>query len=146
MQHLKKENVIRRIQEVTADLKITAYEFAKHVPMSEVGIAKILSNKVKNPNKTSVEAIVHYLTEHHGISSEWLLKGEGLMKIIEVPSSEEFYKLSKSQKESKLDEIALFVAHHETELMKNPIFRSLVERRGYETVIKKIKESENIKQ
>lgn len=133
---------MQRIREVTLELQLTAYEFAKHTSMSEVGIAKILNRKVKNPNETSVKTMMHFLHEHHRINIDWLLHGNGLMKDISIPKSGDFTSYTASSKKKKLDEVAIFVAHHEDELMENPVFKSIVERRGYQMVVKKLRDVE----
>lgn len=142
MQKGDKKFLVGRIIEATNELHITAYECAKHIGMSEVGIAKILNGKVENPNKTSLKAIMHFLNGHHQINMDWLSSGSGLMKDVNVPTPQDFSTYSDSAKNKKLDEIAVFVAHHEEELMQNPIFKGMVERRGYQAVVKRLREEE----
>jgi len=142
MQKIDKDGVMRRIREATSDLHITAYEYAKHTSLSEVGIAKILSGKVKNPNETSIKAMIRFLQQHYQINPDWLLKEEGLMKDVAIPKANEFKNLTDTLKKKKMDELAVFIAHHEEEMMENPVFKSIVERRGYQLVIKKLKDVE----
>lgn len=142
IQKMDKENIVRRIREAASDFHITAYEFAKNTAMSEVGIAKILNGKVKNPNKTSLEVMMQFLHKNHQVSLEWLWYEKGHMKDISIPRREEFEAYTKSLKRKKLDELAVFIAHHEEELMENPVFKSVVERRGYQMVVKKLREEE----
>lgn len=141
MQELDKQHILKRIIEVSEELQLTAYEFAKHIGMTEVGISKILKGEVKNPNKTSLKELIGFLQQHHNINKDWLLQGTGLMKEVSLPQAKEYEQLSDSLKRKKLDEVAVFVAHHEQELMKNPIFRSIVERKGYQLVIAKLRDT-----
>ncbi|GMN06532.1 hypothetical protein MTsPCn5_19210 [Croceitalea sp. MTPC5] len=141
IQKMDKENIVRRIREVAADFQITAYEFAKHTALSEVGISKILNGKVKNPNTTSLEAMMQFLHQSHQISTDWLWHEKGLMKEVTVPRQDEFMGYTESVKKKKLDELAVFVAHNEAALMENPVFKSIVERKGYELIVKKLRDT-----
>lgn len=135
-----KSEILKRIREVIAEFKITSYEVAKKTALSELGVSKIISGKVNNPNESSIKLIIDFLIGNYGVNKDWLFTGDGNSKELSVPLPKEFTDLSASQKSRKLDEVAIFVAHHEKELMENPVFRSIVERIGYQIVVKALKE------
>ena len=140
MQKNLKSEIVQRIQEAVGEFKITSYEIAKNTSLSELGISKILSGKVANPNESSIKTIALCLTTNFGVNEEWIYTGAGNLKSVKIPLPKEFDELTVTQKNRKLDEVAIFVAHNEKELMKNPIFKSIVEKIGYQLVIKTLME------
>lgn len=144
MAKIEKEKRIQRLKDVIKEEKITAYEIAKHTSLSEAGINKILSGKIKTPNVSTMAILANFLHGHYRINPEWIDMGADPKKYLTLPNPEEFAGMSTEDKKAKLNEVAVFIAHHEEEMLGNPIFKNLVERKSYELAIKMI-QSENWK-
>lgn len=134
-----KEKKLQRIKDSIKAEKITAYEIAKNTTLSEVGIHKILNGSIKSPNGSTLNAITLFLTGHYNFSEEWIDTGRGQEKEVVVPQDGSFQYMSETKRDSKINEIAVFIAHNEKEMLKNPIFKNLIERKTYEAVIMIIK-------
>ncbi len=134
-----KEKKLQRLKDSIKAEKITAYEIAKNTALSEVGINKILNGSIKNPNASTLGILVLFLKDHYNFSEDWINSGQGPEKETVVPQDGDFLQMSASEKASKIDEISIFIAHNEEEMLKNPIFKNLIERKAYEAAILMIK-------
>jgi len=138
------EKRIQRLKDVIKMEKITAYEIAKKTSLSEVGIGKIINGTIKKPNISTIEILSAFLCSNYKINKEWVNTGEGSKKYMNIPNEKEFGDMPREDRMSKLNEIAVFIAHNEEDMLKNPVFKNLIERKSYELAIKMIK-SENWK-
>lgn len=73
--------VSERLQSILVILNMTQAEFAKSLGITQAAISRQLNGnrKIDNPTILAIQAI-------HGISSDWLITGEGEMFLRDIPS------------------------------------------------------------
>lgn len=86
------ENIIKTIK----DRGLTAYELSKKLPISEVGINKILNGTSQNPRKTTLQVLHNYLFKNQDVSEISVLEPHEHY-VVENKNSNQFVHLENGQ-------------------------------------------------
>ena len=137
----KKSRLERIINSIQTE-GITAYEYGQNTSLTEFGVLKILKGEIKNPHESTIKVLAQYLKDKAQISLQWIETGKEPKKLPHVPKDIELSNLHNDELSSKIDEIAIFVTKNEKAMLKNEIFKNLLERKSYELAIKLIKDED----
>ncbi len=132
---MSKKERIDRIREAFKEFKVTGYEVAKHCPVTETGVNKILNGTIVRPNDSTLEILESYLQENYGLSIPWLQTGKGPKIVPVIPSEADFKNFSDNERQAIIKELSIFIAYHKKQFFEDEVFKSIVEQRAYEMVI-----------
>ncbi len=136
---MSKKERIDRIVKAFKEFKVTGYEVAKHCPVTETGVNKILNRKIVTPNDSTLEILENYLHEKYHLSLSWLRTGTGPETMPSIPTETEFREKTELQQKDIIKELSVFIAYNKKAFFEDEVFKSVVEQRAYEMVIELMK-------